>query len=398
MDEGHQIKNSETLASQSLQSIRAEYRLILTGTPIQNNLFELWSLVHWLYPEVFTTKTCDDWRKAFDLTKGKVDTSFVDASRGLLELIMKRRTKQSPGISLGIPDKEEVVLYVPLSPMQRMWYTMILTKLDNAMLEKLFKDSKNKEVADIGAAKEEAKRLDNVEIKVDTEGEEVTIEGADKDEWDDVEEAVKKSIEQVKSDPSWRKLMNILIQLRKICNHPYLIPAAEPENYEIGQHVITASGKFMVLEKLMTELVIKQDKKVLIFSNFTKTLDICEDFLAYIGGRGEKFEYLRLDGSTGRARRNLSIRLFNQAGSPYKVFLISTRAGGLGINLTSATEVVMIDANWNPQAEYVFLVFRYKTLLIIIIVSKPWRDLIVLVKPRRSQSTSLSRKAPWKNR
>ncbi|KAK6544777.1 hypothetical protein TWF694_001460 [Orbilia ellipsospora] len=350
LDEGHQIKNSETLASQALQSISAEYRLILTGTPIQNNLFELWSLVHWLYPEVFTNRTCEDWRRAFDLTRGKVDTTFVDSSRGLLELIMKRRTKQSPNINLGIPDKEEVVLYVPLSPMQRMWYTMILTKLDNGMLEKLFKNSKSKETADISAAKEEAKRLDNVEIKVDDEGEEVTIK-ADNDEWNDVEEAVKKSIEQVKTDPSWRKLMNILIQLRKICNHPYLIPAAEPDPYSIGQHIITASGKFMVLEKLISELVKQQGKKVLIFSNFTKTLDICEEFLQLIGGEGSQFEYLRLDGSTGRARRNLSIRLFNQAGSPYKVFLISTKAGGLGINLTSATEVVMIDANWNPQAD-----------------------------------------------
>ncbi|EPS43348.1 hypothetical protein H072_2644 [Dactylellina haptotyla CBS 200.50] len=350
LDEGHQIKNSETLSSQALQSINAEYRLILTGTPIQNNLFELWSLVHWLYPEVFTNRTCDDWRKAFDLTRGKVDTTFVDSSRGLLELIMKRRTKQSPNINLGIPDKEEVVLYVPLSPMQRMWYTMILTKLDNGMLEKLFKNSKTKETAEISVAKEEAKRLDNVEIRVDDDGEDVTIK-ADNDEWNDVEEAVKKSIEQVKSDPSWRKLMNILIQLRKICNHPYLIPAAEPEPYSIGQHIITASGKFMVLEKLISELVVKQSKKVLIFSNFTKTLDICEEFLQLIGGDGSHFDYLRLDGSTGRARRNLSIRLFNQAGSPYKVFLISTRAGGLGINLTSATEVVMIDANWNPQAD-----------------------------------------------
>ncbi|KAK6356124.1 hypothetical protein TWF718_000498 [Orbilia javanica] len=350
LDEGHQIKNSETLSSQALQSINAEYRLILTGTPIQNNLFELWSLVHWLYPEVFTNRTCEEWRQAFDLTRGKVDTSFVDSSRNLLELIMKRRTKQSPGISLGIPDKEEVVLYVPLSPMQRMWYTMILTKIDNSMLERLFKNSKSKETADITAAKEEAKRLDNVEIRVDNDGEEVTIK-ADNEEWNEVEEAVKKSIEQVKSDPSWRKLMNILIQLRKICNHPYLIPAAEPEPYTLGQHIITASGKFMVLEKLIRQLVISQGRKVLIFSNFTKTLDICEEFLQLIGGDGSQFEYLRLDGSTGRARRNLSIRLFNQAGSPYKVFLISTKAGGLGINLTSATEVVMIDANWNPQAD-----------------------------------------------
>lgn len=131
--------------------------------------------------------------------------------------------------------------------------------------------------------------------------------------------------------------------LRQCCNHPYLLPHAEPVPYYLGDHIIHASGKFIVLEKIINELVIKQGKKVLIFSGFTRMLDCCEDFLALRGGDGESFKYVRLDGGTGRARRNLGIRMFNDLKSEYKVMLISTRAGGLGINLATASDVIMLD-------------------------------------------------------
>ena len=99
----------------------------------------------------------------------------------------------------------------------------------------------------------------------------------------------------------------------------------------------------------MNELVVKGNQKVLIFSGFTRMLDCTEDFLTLRGGDGSKFKYARLDGSTARARRNLAIRLFNQQESNYRVMLISTRAGGLGINLTAATTCIMLDQDWNPQ-------------------------------------------------
>lgn len=98
-----------------------------------------------------------------------------------------------------------------------------------------------------------------------------------------------------------------------------------------------------MLDKIVDELVVKQKKKVLIFSGFTRMLDCCEDFLALRGGNGEHFKYARLDGGTSRARRNLGIRMFNQQQSEYRVMLISTRAGGLGINLATASDVVMLD-------------------------------------------------------
>lgn len=93
--------------------------------------------------------------------------------------------------------------------------------------------------------------------------------------------------------------------------------------------MIHASAKFIVLDKIIDELVVKQKKKVLIFSGFTRMLDCCEDFLQLRGGSGEKFKFVRLDGGTSRARRNLGIRMFNREESEYRVMLISTRAGGL---------------------------------------------------------------------
>jgi SWI/SNF-related matrix-associated actin-dependent regulator of chromatin subfamily A member 5 len=88
----------------------------------------------------------------------------------------------------------------------------------------------------------------------------------------------------------------------QVCNHPYQIANAEPEPYETGEHLIRASGKFIVLEKLVNELVLKQKKKILIFSGFTKMLDLVEEFLLLIGGDGESFRSIRLDGRTPRAR------------------------------------------------------------------------------------------------
>ena len=335
LDEGHKIKNDLSLVSKALQGLGAEYRLILTGTPLQNNLRELWSLLHFLYPEVFTERTADLFRTSFDLTKGQVSTQVMDDARRLFEVIMLRRMKNSPGVDLNLPPKTEVLLYVPLTPMQRWWYMRLLTRADKGLLGDLFDDAPRKETLalqqEAEEADQEARFLKDKDLQ-DLEKLDTTMVGEeDATKWEESKEIMRQALEKEQAEgktTAWKKLMNLLMQLRKCCNHPYILPTASPDPYYIGEHIMHASGKFIVLDKIIKELVVKQKKKILIFSGFTRMLDCCEDFLALRGGTGEEFQYVRLDGSTTRARRNLGIRMFNQLESTYRVMLISTRAGG----------------------------------------------------------------------
>jgi SWI/SNF-related matrix-associated actin-dependent regulator of chromatin subfamily A member 5 len=346
LDEGHKIKSSVTQISTALRNISAEHRLILTGTPLQNNLTEMWALLAWLYPNVFIENTSTLFKESFDLNKGKVNRKTMDDARRLLELIMLRRMKDSAGVNLGLPPKEEILLYVPLTPMQRFWYTRLLTRVDNAMLNDLFADGKSKEKAAIEEDRQELQLLEKVEkLKA--------VSDAEQGEWAEtttiLREAITKEQGNTEIKSAWQKLMNLVMQLRKCCSHPYLLPNVAPEPYYMGEHVIRASGKFIILEKLLKHMIFEEGKKVLIFSGFTRTLDYTEDLLSILSNHGERFKHLRFDGSTPRARRNLDIRLFNQVDSDYKVMLLSTRAGGLGINLTAAQDVIFLDEDWNPQ-------------------------------------------------
>ncbi|KAF8533614.1 SNF2 family N-terminal domain-containing protein [Trichophaea hybrida] len=339
LDEGHKIKNEKTNIATSLQGLAAEYRLILSGTPLQNNLGELWALLHWLYPDVFPENTRQLFYDAFNLTLGKNDLSVIDGAKRLLELVMLRRLKESKGVDLDLPKKTEVVMYLPLTPMQRFWYKRLLTRVDKGLLEGLFRTNGESEDATTATTQ-------------DTESSAAAT--AFSEEWNETRQLIEQQVSNARvneSDNKWRKLMNLLMQLRKCCNHPFLLPNAEPEDSsDHASSLILASSKMIFLDKLLEELCINQGKKVLIFSTFTKMLDICEDFMYLKGGDGSRFKFDRLDGGTARARRNLAIRLFN-SDPEYKVLLISTGAGGLGINLTSASNVVMLDTDWNPQVD-----------------------------------------------
>lgn len=344
LDEGHKIKNEKSNVSHALQGLAAEFRLLLTGTPLQNNLHEMWALLHWLFPDIFTAKTADNFKDAFNLTAGKVSLGFIDHARRLLELVMLRRLKQNPGVNLGLPPKEEILLFVPLTPMQRFWYTRLLTRMGDPMLDELFKDSRSKEQQVLAEDTETGSKVTELEQAANPP-----------EEWSESRRIMHKAVLNEQADSkkttAWQKLMNLIMQLRKVCTHPYILQPACPDPYKLGEHVVKASGKFMVLDKLVQELVIRQGKKILIFSCFTGTLDLCEDLLTLKGGNTiqSTFRYHRLDGATGRAKRNLAIRMFNDQSSEFKVMLISTRAGGLGINLASASDVVFMDEDWNPQ-------------------------------------------------
>lgn len=140
------------------------------------------------------------------------------------------------------------------------------------------------------------------------------------------------------------RLLNIVMQLRKVCNHPYLFHGAEPgPPYIEGEHIIKNAGKMVLLDELLRKCT-KEGHRILIFSQMTRMLDILEDYMRLRG-----YEYNRIDGSTKQDERDEAMDEFNAPGSSKFVFLLSTRAGGLGINLQTADTVMLYDSDWNPQ-------------------------------------------------
>ena len=220
LDEGHKIKNDLSLVSKALQGLGAEYRLILTGTPLQNNLVELWALLHWLYPEVFTEKTAELFKSSFNLTKGQVSTKVMDDARRLLEMIMLRRMKNSPGVELNLPPKTEVLLYVPLAPMQRFWYMRLLTRADKGLLEELFQGAQQKEAVALRQEAQDGSILKDKRIEELEALEHKAFAGEAAAEWAESKEIMRQALEHEQQDENkssaWKKLMNLLMQLRKV--------------------------------------------------------------------------------------------------------------------------------------------------------------------------------------
>ncbi|KAI5172558.1 hypothetical protein NEFER03_1633 [Nematocida sp. LUAm3] len=278
IDEAHRIKNEETMLSKVVRVFPCTNRLLLTGTPLQNNIHELWALLNFLAPEVFSDgEGFDAWVES---ASDSSEEEAIDKLRSLLSLFILRREKVD--VEKSLLPKKIINLYAPLTDMQRKWYKMILEK-------------------DIGDVVNEGTKM---------------------------------------------QLMNIVCQLRKCCNHPYLFDHAEPgPPYTTGDHIVENSGKMLLLDKLLVHLK-QKGSRVLIFSQMTRMLDILEDYCNL-----REYEYCRIDGSTGTEERCEAIEEFNSPDSNTFIFLLSTRAGGLGINLATADVVIIYDNDWNPQMD-----------------------------------------------
>ncbi|XP_061374318.1 ISWI chromatin-remodeling complex ATPase CHR11 isoform X2 [Gastrolobium bilobum] len=278
IDEAHRIKNENSLLSKTMRLYNTNYRLLITGTPLQNNLHELWSLLNFLLPEIFSSaETFDEW---FQISGENDQQEVVQQLHKVLRPFLLRRLKSD--VEKGLPPKKETILKVGMSQMQKQYYRALLQK----------------------------------------------------------------DLEVVNAGGERKRLLNIAMQLRKCCNHPYLFQGAEPgPPYTTGDHLITNAGKMVLLDKLLPKLK-ERDSRVLIFSQMTRLLDILEDYLMFCG-----YQYCRIDGNTGGDDRDASIDAFNKPGSEKFVFLLSTRAGGLGINLATADVVILYDSDWNPQVD-----------------------------------------------
>ncbi|KAJ3615181.1 hypothetical protein NHX12_018749 [Muraenolepis orangiensis] len=280
IDEAHRIKNEKSKLSEIVREFKTTNRLLLTGTPLQNNLHELWALLNFLLPDVFNSS--EDFDSWFDTNNCLGDTKLVERLHTVLRPFLLRRIKAD--VEKSLLPKKEIKMYVGLSKMQREWYTKILMK-DIDILNS-------------------AGKMDKM------------------------------------------RLLNVLMQLRKCCNHPYLFDGAEPgPPYTTDLHLAVNSGKMMVLDKLLPKMK-EQGSRILIFSQMTRILDILEDYCMW-----RNYGYCRLDGQTPHEDRQISINTYNEPNSSKFIFMLSTRAGGLGINLATADVVILYDSDWNPQVD-----------------------------------------------
>uniref|UniRef100_A0A9J8AME6 Chromodomain helicase DNA binding protein 3 n=1 Tax=Cyprinus carpio carpio TaxID=630221 RepID=A0A9J8AME6_CYPCA len=303
VDEAHRLKNNQSKFFRRLNDYKIDHKLLLTGTPLQNNLEELFHLLNFLTPNRFNN--LEGFLEEF------ADISKEDQIKKLHDLLgphMLRRLKAD--VFKNMPAKTELIVRVELSPMQKKYYKFILTRNFEAL--------------------------------------------------------------NSKGGGNQVSLLNIMMDLKKCCNHPYLFPVASAEApktpsgaYE-GAGLTKASGKLMLLQKMLRKLK-EQGHRVLVFSQMrcfalifissnilfeltlfppqmTKMLDLLEDFLDYEG-----YKYERIDGGITGALRQEAIDRFNAPGACQFCFLLSTRAGGLGINLATADTVIIFDSDWNPH-------------------------------------------------
>ncbi|OAL34281.1 hypothetical protein AYO20_06537 [Fonsecaea nubica] len=281
VDEAHRLKNRDSQLYDRLREFKAPARLLITGTPVQNNLGELSALFDFLNPGVVNID------ENMDLTNEEASAKIAKLTEDI-KPYMLRRTKQK--VEKDLPPKTEKIIRVELSDIQLEYYKNILTK-NYAALNQGAKGQK-------------------------------------------------------------QSLLNIMMELKKASNHPFMFPTAEerlvPEGArreEVLRALVTSSGKMMLLDQLLTKL--KRDgHRVLIFSQMVRMLDILGDYMDYRG-----HAYQRLDGTIAAAPRRIAIDHFNAPDSTDFCFLLSTRAGGLGINLMTADTVIIFDSDWNPQAD-----------------------------------------------
>lgn len=200
IDEGHKIKNDQSQLGLSVQTLSAQHRLLLTGTPLQNNLRELWSLLHWLMPDVFTDNTADVFEEGFNITRGVMDGQVLDAAKNLLERFMLRRLKSQ--VELNIPPKTEMNIYLPLTPMQKWWYKRMITKLDNVTLREIFDNKSKAETPDNEAEADESTVGGDTNADTNSQAGENSNEMAAAFQLDEAEDMVKKA----GGDRQWTKL------------------------------------------------------------------------------------------------------------------------------------------------------------------------------------------------
>uniref|UniRef100_A0A674BME3 DNA helicase n=1 Tax=Salmo trutta TaxID=8032 RepID=A0A674BME3_SALTR len=322
-DEGHMLKNMKSLRYRHLMAINAEHRLLLTGTPLQNNLLELMSLLNFIMPSMFSSSTTQI-AKMFSMKSYEEQSSFERDRIAQAKLIMKpfilRRVKSE--VLKLLPAKEEKLLFCPMSEKQKQLYQTMVDK---------FKKSAIGEKRELCNVMMQLRKMANHPL---LHRQYYTTESLEA-----MSRLMLKEPTHFDADPVLiQEDMAVMsdFELHRLCQL-----YSSLDKYQLDKDLLLDSGKFHLLQTLLATLKTKGDRVVL-FSQFTMMLDIVEVLLKHLGHR-----YIRLDGSTPIADRIVLIDDYNTDPEIF-VFLLSTRAGGLGINLTSANVVIMHDIDYNP--------------------------------------------------
>ncbi|XP_070608065.1 lymphoid-specific helicase [Erythrolamprus reginae] len=351
VDEGHRIKNMNCRLIRELKQFSTDNKLLLTGTPLQNNLSELWSLLNFLLPDVFDDlKSFESW---FDITSiSEIAENIVAKEREqnvlhmlhqILTPFLLRRLKSD--VAVEVPPKREVVVYAPLVKKQEVFYSAIVNKT----IRKILGNNQEEvvELTSTGRPKRRSRKVVNYRELKENEFPDELEELITKTQEEADKERPVITVDMPLDSEINLKLQNIMMLLRKCCNHPYLIEyPLDPvtQQFKVDEDLVKNSGKILLLDRMLPELK-KRGHKVVLFSQMTKMLDILMDY-CYL----RDYQFSRLDGSMSYADREENMKKFD-ADPDVFIFLVSTRAGGLGINLTAADTVIIYDSDWNPQSD-----------------------------------------------
>ncbi|XP_014204660.1 lymphocyte-specific helicase [Copidosoma floridanum] len=363
IDEAQRIKNFNTQLFKVLKMFNSVNRLLLTGTPLQNNLSELWSLLNYLLPEIFNDlDVFESWFDAKDVQneagkekffRREQEKQVMFALREILQPFMLRRLKEE--VCPDIPPFKEVVVYTPLTSFQHQLYSAIL----NRDLEKLYM-TEMPVVVDVDGVRPKRKCTQAVNLDtyynenysniVSTKPQKSLAETSNEAKKDRREEEISK----------WRKFATVndenvefyirlrfgndVMMYRHVVNHPYIIhqPLDNCGLSLVDENLIKISGKMLVLDAMLKKLKAK-GHKILLFSTMRMVLDVIEDHLNL-----RNYQYVRLDGTIKYEDRRCNIDKF-QTDPDVFIFLLTTKAGAVGLNLAAADTVIIYDSDYNPQ-------------------------------------------------
>ncbi|SPO39086.1 related to proliferation associated SNF2-like protein [Pseudozyma flocculosa] len=457
VDEGHRLKNLNCRLVRELKAFKSANRLILTGTPLHNNLAELWSLLNFILPDIFDDlATFEAWFDFSDIHEDganriltKMDSAnIITQLHEILKPFLLRRLKAD--VEANLPPKKEYLLYAPLTRMQKDLYDSIVrrdirksllvrkTGLEWDEIQEILDDPDGTNTPTTATATRESSRAASPKtaggrakakgnghangngnghaaaasstatpgskrsrtapstpaLHDDGDGDDTPTSRASTPArrstrraaraakggygYNDAEDdgayfnrlevesrraprplspaAAERqgklyAIKEAQKSINNMHLENMVMQARKVCNHPFLFDwPIDPDtgSFVVNKNLINASGKMLMLNRLLDELFAR-GHKVLIFSQFTTMLDIIEDW----ANEYKELRTCRIDGSTSQVDRREQMRSFNEDTGPdaCNLFLLSTRAGGLGINLVAADTVIFFDSDWNPQMD-----------------------------------------------